>query len=149
VTEPRAGGLALRLVTELCALELATAEPGDCADAAARRMRDAGVGTLVVVDANDRPLGIVTDRDLATRCVADRRDPSRTTLADLMTNPVAWIHAGATVAAALDEMTRLGVRRLAVIDDRERLVGVLALDDVFRASHGAGSPIGKALRAAL
>jgi signal-transduction protein with cAMP-binding, CBS, and nucleotidyltransferase domain len=149
VTEPSADDLARRLVTEVCAFELAVAAPGDHADAAACRMRDAGVGTLVVVDANDRPLGIVTDRDLAIRCVADCRDPSRTTLGELMSNPVAWIHAGATVGGALDEMTRLGVRRLAVIDDRERLIGVLALDDVFRASHAAGSLIGKALRAAL
>jgi CBS domain-containing protein len=149
VTEPPADDLASRCVTELCALELAMAAPGDLADVAARRMRDVGVGTLVVVDANYRPLGIVTDRDLATRCVADRLDPSRTTLGELMSNPVAWIHAGATIAAALDEMTRLGVRRLAVVDDRERLVGVFALDDVFRASHGSGTPIGKALRATL
>jgi CBS domain-containing protein len=149
VTEPREGELGCRRVTELCALELAMAAPGDLADAAARRMRDVGVGTLVVVDANYRPLGIVTDRDLATRCVAERRDPSRTTLGELMSNPVAWIHAGATIETALEEMTRLGVRRLAVVDDRERLVGVFALDDVFRASHGSATPIGKALRATL
>jgi CBS domain-containing protein len=149
VSELRPDELLRPCVTELCALEVAMASPGDRADDAARRMRDAGVGTLVVVDANDRPLGIVTDRDLATRCVAEGRDAHRTTLAELMSNPVAWIHAEASVERALDEMARLGVRRLAVIDERERLVGVFALDDVFRASHGSETPIGKALRAAL
>lgn len=147
MSEPPADAVLQPCVTELCALEVAMASPDDRADAAARRMRDAGVGTLVVVDANHRPLGIVTDRDLATRCVAERRDAHRTTLAELMSNPVAWIHAGATAETALDQMARLGVRRLAVIDDHERLVGVFALDDVLRASHEAGTPIGRALRA--
>jgi CBS domain-containing protein len=136
-------------VGELCALEVAMAAPGDLADAAARRMRQVRVGTLVVVDSNHRPLGIVTDRDLATRCVAERRDPARTTLAHVMSNPVAWIHSGSSVSAALDEMARLGVRRLAVIDDRERIVGVVALDDVLLAAHGAETPIGRVLRATL
>jgi CBS domain-containing protein len=136
-------------VTELCALELAVAAPGDLADAAARRMRDARVGTLVVVDPNYRPLGIVTDRDLALRCVAERRDPTRTTLGELMSNPVAWIRAHATVETALAEMAQLGVRRLPIVDERERLVGVLALDDVLCASNGEETLIGKALRAAL
>jgi signal-transduction protein with cAMP-binding, CBS, and nucleotidyltransferase domain len=136
-------------VGELCALQVAMAAPGDFADAAARRMRQVGLGTLVVVDANQRPLGIVTDRDLATRCVAERRDAARTTLAEVMSNPVAWIHSGSLLTAALDEMARIGVRRLAVIDDRERIVGVLALDDVLLAAHPADTPIGRALRASL
>jgi CBS domain-containing protein len=136
-------------VGEVCALEVAMAAPGDLADAAARRMREVRLGTLVVVDANHRPLGIVTDRDLATRCVGERRDAARTRLADVMSNPVAWIHSGSSVSAALDEMARLGVRRLAVIDDRDRIVGVVALDDVLLAVHGAETPIGRVLRATL
>jgi CBS domain-containing protein len=133
----------------IATLEVATAGADDIVAAAARRMCDLGVGTLVVVDATDRPLGIVTDRDVMVRCIAAGRDPGRTRLAEVMSNPVAWIHADAGVEAALEEMVRLRVRRLAVVDEHERLVGVLALDDVLCRAHEAASPLGRAIRATM
>jgi CBS domain-containing protein len=63
-----------------------------------------------------------------------------------MSGPVAWIHQDAPVEAALEEMARLRVRRLAVVDERERLVGLLALDDVLCQKLTAGSTLGRALR---
>jgi CBS domain-containing protein len=63
-----------------------------------------------------------------------------------MSGPVAGIHEGASAAAALDEMGRLRVRRLAVVDERERLVGLLALDDLLLRELGARSALGRALR---
>lgn len=137
---------------ELCSfatLEVATAAPDVLVADAARRMCATSVGTLVVVDANDRPLGIVTDRDVMARCVAAGRDPRGTRLAQVMSNPVAWIHADAGTEAALEEMVRLRVRRLAIIDAHERLVGVLALDDLLCQALDAASLLGRALRATM
>lgn len=113
---------------------------------AARRMAERAVGTLVVVDEIGRPLGIVTDRDLMVRCLAEAADPKRTRVGQVMSGPVAWIHQDAPVEAALEEMARLRVRRLAVVDGRERLVGLLALDDLLCRELAPASALGRALR---
>lgn len=134
-------------VSDLCVREVKTSEPIETvADVASAMNRDA-VGTRVVVDPLGRPLGIVTDRDVALRCVLDGRAPRRTRVEQIMSAPVAWVHEQAPLEAALEEMARLRVRRLAVVDDRERLVGVLALDDVLRSTFDDSSAIGKVLRA--
>ncbi len=136
-------------VAELCVRQVEVASPKETAAEAARRMRERGVGTLVVVDELSRPLGIVTDRDLMARCIADRNDPGRTPVDRVMSGPVAWVHEVSEVEDALDEMARLRVRRLAVVDARERLVGLLALDDVLAREHGDATPLGRALRATM
>jgi CBS domain-containing protein len=136
-------------VSELCVRKLEVAAPGQPIAEAARRMEERAVGTLVVVDALQRPLGIVTDRDLMSRCIVQGQDPRRTALECVMSGPAAWIHEDASVDAAVEEMARLRVRRLAVVDGRERLVGILALDDVLCLAFGASTPLGRALRATM
>jgi CBS domain-containing protein len=137
------------LVSELCVRQVEVASPKETACEAARRMRDRGVGTLVVVDELSRPLGILTDRDLMARCIADLHDPRRTPVGRVMSAPVAWIREPVEIEAALEEMARLRVRRLAVVDERERLVGLLALDDVLAREHAPESLLGRALRATM
>jgi CBS domain-containing protein len=66
-----------------------------------------------------------------------------------MSEPVAWIHVDRGLEEALAEMTRLRVRRLAVVDESERLVGVLALDDALCAVLEEGSALRAALQANL
>jgi CBS domain-containing protein len=133
-------------VGQLCVRKVETVAPGVLAKDAARRMDERAVGTLVVVDELGRPLGIVTDRDLMVRCIAGGADPKRARVGRVMSGPVAWIHQDAPVEAALEEMARLRVRRLAVVDERERLVGLLALDDVLCRRLAAGSSLGRVLR---
>jgi CBS domain-containing protein len=136
-------------VCELCVREVEVASPGDDACGAARHMVESRVGTLVVVDDLRRPLGIVTDRDLMVRCIAEGRDPRRTTLGAVMSGPVAWVHEDTSLEDAVEEMARLRVRRFAVVDERERLVGLLALDDALCRELPAGSPLVRALRATM
>lgn len=136
-------------VAEVCTREVAVAAPEEAIRDAARRMADKAIGTLIVVDALNRPIGIVTDRDLAVRCLAEGRDPARTSLADLMSGPPAWVREGQPVDDALEEMARLCVRRLPVVDERDRLVGILALDDVLARRIEPDSPLSRALRANL
>jgi CBS domain-containing protein len=98
----------------------------------ADRMRQRNVGTVVVIDEEERPVGIVTDRDLVVRCLADRRDPAETTIDEVMTkNPTTVTEHGARDISLL-LMKDGGFRRMPVVDDRGRLVGVLSLDDVVR-----------------
>ena len=136
-------------VGELCVRKVEVSSPRDGALQAARKMAEAQVGTLVVVDELGRPLGIVTDRDLMVRCIAEERDPRRTSVGDVMSGPVAWVHEDTSLEDALEEMARLRVRRFAVVDARERLVGLLALDDALCRELGEASLLARALRATM
>ncbi|MEN8183822.1 MAG: CBS domain-containing protein, partial [Myxococcota bacterium] len=136
-------------VGELCEREVVVSKPEVTVRDAAGIMNERGVGALVVVDPLGRPLGIVTDRDVLVRCTAVGKDPARMRLRRLMSGPVVWTHEDSPLEAALEEMARLRVRRLPVVDARERLVGILGLDDVVLAHSDPDTPIGQALRANL
>jgi CBS domain-containing protein len=136
-------------VSELCTQKVETAAPDTRAQEAARLMARTGVGTLVIVDDLRRPLGILTDRDVMARIVAEDLSSRNTRVSEVMSGPVAWIHAERPLDDALEEMARLRVRRLAVVDSRERLVGVLALDDVLLAALEEGSLLRAALQATV
>jgi CBS domain-containing protein len=105
------------------------------------------VGTLVVVQPGDggKPVGFLTDRDLMTRCVAAGVDPAAGLVMSVMTQPVHCITEHARVEEALGRMAKLGTRRLVVIDDEGRMVGLLSLDDVLLWLSEAMSEIGTIL----
>lgn len=136
-------------IVDLCTSEVEVIAPSMPVADAAGQMAKASVGTVVVVDEIRRPLGILTDRDVATRVVGQRRSSRRTSVSDVMSDPVAWIHADRPLEHALAEMTRLRVRRLVVVDEGQRLVGLLALDDILCAVLEEGSAVRDALRANL
>lgn len=133
--------------SDLCVRQVEVATPETSVRSAAQRMSESGVGSLVVVDALRRPLGIVTDRDLVVRCLAAGRNPQRTLLREVMSGPPAWVREDGEAQEAVDEMARLRVRRLPVVDDRDRLVGILALDDVVLSELASDSLVTQALRA--
>ena len=102
--------------------------------AAARLLKRANVGALPVCDSHQRLRGIVTDRDIVTRCVAADADPSETPVREIMSR-------GVVTAAPFDELTAAArrmsddrVRRLPVLDDG-RLVGIVTLCDMARESN--------------
>jgi CBS domain-containing protein len=102
--------------------------------AAAEAMRASHVGCLVVTEnepCTNRAIGIVTDRDMVVQAMASGADPRETTVAEVMTPKLARIAENADAYHALDKMATLGVRRLAVTDDRGAVVGLLSLDDVI------------------
>lgn len=109
-----------------------TARLDETVQAIADRMRQRNVGTMVVVDREERVVGIVTDRDLVVRVVADRRDPAQVVVEDVMTrNPTTVTEHGAREISLL-LMKDGGFRRLPVVDERRRPLGMLSLDDVVR-----------------
>jgi CBS domain-containing protein len=101
---------------------------------AARRMAERGAGSIVVAAAPDRPLGIVTDRDLRSRVVATEL-PLSTPARAVMSSPLVTIDGGALAWDALLEMTRLNVHHLGVSEDG-RLAGVVSADDIVRLQGG-------------
>lgn len=94
---------------------------------AARTMRDADIGP-VIVTAQDR-IGIVTDRDIVTRVIADGRDPDQVTLTELATWDPACVSPDDPVEDAISLMRERAIRRVPVVDGG-RPVGVLSLGDL-------------------
>jgi len=101
----------------------------DSAGECARIMRDHGVGFLPVLDAERLVSGVVTDRDLAVRVLAEGRSP-RSPVSDFMTRDVRVSRATDTLRAAERRMAAVKKSRLVVVDDQRRCVGVISLSDV-------------------
>ncbi|UQA90672.1 CBS domain-containing protein [Streptomyces halobius] len=99
-------------------------------DRAAQVMRQLDVGALPICD-NDRLSGIITDRDIVIRCVAEGHDPGKVRAADLAQGTPRWIDADADVRDVLDSMEQHQVKRLPVIDNG-RLVGIISESDLAR-----------------
>ena len=98
---------------------------------AAKKMRDLGVGALPICGEDDRLKGVLTDRDIVVRCIADGGDPSSTTAGDLAEGKPVTIGADDTVEEALRTMSDHALRRLPVIDGHE-LIGMVSQADVAK-----------------
>jgi CBS domain-containing protein len=133
-------------VGAICVRSVQIASPDETVRAVTERMAHAGVGTVVVLDGDRRPVGILTDRDVTLRCVARRRDPDTTDVRDVMTHPVTCVAESMPIEQALGRMVGAHARRLAVVDDGGRLVGILALDDVLELLAEEAAAIGTLLR---
>jgi len=115
--------------------EVECIRPDDTAETAARRMRDENIGFLPVCDATMRVLGVVTDRDLALRVVAESRTAS-TPVKDLMTRDVVACKPGDDVRRAEELMGTHQKSRIMCVDDSGALVGVISLSDIVREDDG-------------
>ncbi|WP_017625250.1 CBS domain-containing protein [Nocardiopsis chromatogenes] len=102
-------------------------------DRAAQLMREHGVGALPVsdpMDPDDRMCGMITDRDIVIMCVAAGHDPSHVTAGELCRGTPRWIASSAGVGDVLREMETNQIRRLPVIDDDRRFVGMISEADL-------------------
>jgi len=113
---------------------------------ASRRMLDHEVGTLVVTNTDGHPEGIVTDRDIVLRCVAEELVPGKTRVSDVMTSQVHTVHDNEAVEAALEMMADREVRRLVVVNDAGRVCGIVSLDDFLEGLVAAAEDIGRLIR---
>jgi CBS domain-containing protein len=112
-----------------CRKHLVKAEPTDSALHIARLMRDHHVGAVVIVDSGDVPIGMVTDRDLALRVIADVRDGTAPAEAFMSRDPVT-IRCDARLDDVIALIHQERVRRLPIVDQSGALVGLVALDDL-------------------
>lgn len=118
-------------VGRICRRDVDLVDPDATARAAAQRMASRNVGSLLVVDASRHVLGVVTDRDLALRVVAQGRDPHLTPVAEVMTPHPDTVGEQIAVEDALAVMRSRGVRRLPVVHPDGTLAGVVSVDDVL------------------
>lgn len=103
---------------------------------AARQMRDADVGVLIVTQGPE-VRGVLTDRDIVVRAVADELDPATTRIAEIVTHDLVAVSPGDDIETVAEMMRTHSVRRLPVLDG-ERLVGVVSLGDLA-AQRDSGS----------
>ena len=111
--------------------------PGDTVGQAAQLMKDEDVGPVPVVadQQTKRLLGIVTDRDLAVKVVAEARQISAVPVEEVMTlNPVTS-HADDDLQDAIDAMEKHQVRRIPVVDHDNRITGIIAQADIATRTH--------------
>ena len=102
---------------------------------AAQRMRALDVGSLPVCD-GPTLAGMVTDRDITVRGVAEGLLPQESKVADVMTEDVRWCRPDDTVEQVLEQMGEQQVRRLTVLDDARQVVGIVALGDLATRQSG-------------
>ncbi len=98
---------------------------------AARMMLDLDCGSLPICGDDGKLKGMITDRDIALKCVAVGRDPREMMARDLATGTPHWIDADSNVDAAIEMMEKYQVRRLPVIADH-KLVGIISQGDIAR-----------------
>src|SRR3954454_643111 len=103
----------------------------DTVTEAARKLRDLDVGALPICGEDNRLQGMITDRDIVVKCIADGGDPSSVKVSELAEGKPVTIGADDSVQEALRTMSEHGVRRLPVIDGH-KLVGIVSQADVAR-----------------
>jgi CBS domain-containing protein len=117
--------------------DVATVFPDDSVQYATRIMRDEDCGALPVVDSRGRMIGMITDRDVAVRLVADGYDATHAIVADCMTDEVFACHVNDPLRGCMDVMSRHQIRRLPILNDRDQVIGIVSQGDLSR--HAADS----------
>jgi len=106
--------------------------PDDTVEKVAQLMKKEDIGPVPVVDdeQNKRLVGIVTDRDLALKVVAEGRDPQTTKVEEVMTRKLITCRPDDDVESAMKAMAQYQLRRIPVVDNDDRLVGIISQADV-------------------
>jgi CBS domain-containing protein len=133
-------------VASICTRLPETITPGDTVLSVARQMLEHEVGSLVVAGQDGVPEGIVTDRDIVLRCVAEELRPDETEARRIMTPAVHTVHEDAPIEVALEQMADKEVRRLVVVNDAGRVTGIVSLDDMLEGIVESTADVGRLLR---
>jgi CBS domain-containing protein len=118
------------MLGKICIKPVVTASAQMTVEEAARAMRSKNVGALVVINAG-RPIGMLTDRDVAVEVVAKGMDPDTTRVGEVMHKKPITIHQDLGILDAAKVFAKAGVRRLPVVTKGGTLVGVIAVDDLI------------------
>jgi len=118
------------MLSRVCSKPVVTAPATATAEEVARIMRTKNVGTVVVVNAG-RPIGLVTDRDIAVDVVALGKDSSTVRVGEIMRKKPIVIGADQGILDAAKIFAKTSVRRLPVVSKDGKLVGIIAMDDVI------------------
>jgi CBS domain-containing protein len=114
---------------------IATVKTDETLEQAARAMRDRRVGCLIVTQAG-HPIGVITDRDMVLRAVAEGKDPRVARVGDFATYDPITVSAGDGFETAVERMRVHGIRRLPIVDASGQVVGIVTADDLLAVLGG-------------
>ena len=119
-------------ISDILRKKLESVEDTTSIQEVAKKMKDRDVSSLVVVDMNGTPLGIITERDIITKvCIND--GPTNTVISkDIMSTPIITIKGSSSTSTAAEMMIRNDVRHLLVIDDESKPIGIITPLDLTR-----------------
>ncbi len=118
-------------VKKYCRRDVATCDPEDSVLKVAGVMRDLQISSMVVCEENN-PIGIMTDRDLRNKVVAQGIDPATIVARDIMHAPLITVSEDDFIFEALYRISKNGIHRVCVIDQDDRLAGILTATDIMR-----------------
>jgi CBS domain-containing protein len=121
-------------VSEVMTTEVETISSDQTAREAASFMLRADAGSIPVCE-GDKVIGMITDRDIAVRGVAEGRGPD-TPVSELMSDGIVCAHEDEDIDTVAKRMSEEQIRRLPVVDSEERLIGIVSLGDLARESRG-------------
>ena len=134
----------MQKISEVMSTDVHVISPDATIEEAAQEMRDGDFGLLPVAeDEDEQLLGVITDRDIAVRAVAEGKDPD-TPVEEVMSEGVIWVEEDDSIEDAAQIMSDHQIRRLPVVDADKRLVGVVSLGDFAVDSADIG-PVAEAL----
>ena len=114
---------------EIMTKSIKTCDYNCSAKEAAQIMKKFNTGAVPVVDAMHKPLGIITDRDITINAVAQSHHPDNVKVLNLMTKHIISVHQDDTIDVAAQKMKENKVRRILVVDDEDKLKGIISLAD--------------------
>ena len=117
------------------ARDVMTPDPARCSsnatlDEVAKLMVQNDCGEIPIVDSSDRPIGVITDRDIVCRAVAEGKNPTGHTVETVMTSPVVTVRADASIEDVVATMERHQIRRVPVVDEGGCCAGIIAQADI-------------------
>lgn len=121
----------MKKCSDVMTSEVVTCSPGDSIVDVARLMKTEDIGPVLIVDNDSRTLvGIVTDRDIVIKVIAEGQDVQSTRVGDVMSKKLVTCRAEDDVDVAINAMAQFQLRRIPVVEDNMRLVGIISQADV-------------------
>jgi CBS domain-containing protein len=123
----------MQQINQIMSRDVRVVAPSATVQQAAEQMRKLDVGAMPICD-GQKLIGMITDRDIAVRTVADGKDPKTTKVSDVMSSEIVWCFDDDDVQDVARVMGERQIRRIPVVDHDKKLVGIVALADL--AEHG-------------
>jgi len=119
------------LLGNLMTKEVIVVTPEKSVSFASKLMKNEGVGSVVIVDRWRKPIGILTDRDIVVRVIAEGLNPDEVSTGEVMTQKVVCGKRADRIFDAVRKMAERGIRRLPIVDSENQIVGIISIDDLM------------------
>jgi CBS domain-containing protein len=141
MAEQRSSGRGSRHIRDVMTPNPSSVSDSDSIRDVARIMKDQDTGVVPVCDGGNKIIGLVTDRDIVVRLIADGKDPMNARVTDVMTKSVRKVHEDATVDDVLSLMSNSEIRRVPVVNRNDELVGIVSIGDISDDTRKAGETL--------